>query len=274
VVQQFEYDEAFSRNIGILTTEEQQRLRESRVAIAGLGGAGGNYVVALARLGIGHLVVADPDQFELVNMNRQAGATMSTLGRSKADVMEEMARDINPGVGFRKVKGGLTEETLEEFYEDVDVVVDAIDSFAVDSHAVLHAGAQERGLYSICGGAPFGFGASITTFGPETPSFVECFGWEECDDDIAKLGKVFLGLAPAGLPQSYLLERLTQIKPPKEEIRLSAVSPSLYFCAALAITEAICILLDRRPPLLAPNVLQVDLFSRALAVSHMTTAKR
>lgn len=268
----FSYDQAFAANIGVLTPEEQDRLHRAWVGIAGLGGAGGNYVVALARLGIGGLVIADSDQFEVHNLHRQAGATMRTLGRPKADVMEEMARDINPEIQIRKVTSGLTPESADEFFNGVDVVIDAIDSFAVDSHNMLHSDAQERGLYSICGGAPFGFGASITTFGPTTPSFAECFQWNDDDDEVAKLGKVFRGLSPAGLPRAYLPEWLLDIKPPKESIRLSAVSPALYFCAALAATEAVCILLERRPPLLAPNVLQIDLMSRALAVSNMVTA--
>jgi molybdopterin/thiamine biosynthesis adenylyltransferase len=270
---EFSYDEAFARNLGILTADEQTRLRTARIGIAGLGGAGGNYMLALARLGIGALVIADSDRFEVVNFNRQAGAMMTTLGRAKTDVMEEMAKDINPEIEIRKIASGLNTESTDEFFDGVDLVIDAIDSFAVDSHNILHSGAQERGLYSICGGAPFGFGASITTFGPTTPSFVECFGWADGDDEVAKLRKVFLGLAPAGLPRAYLPERLTDIRPPKESIRLSGVSPALYFCTALAATEAVCILLDRRQPLLAPNVLQIDLVTRALAVSNMM-AKR
>lgn len=94
----FDYDEAFSRNIGWVTTEEQQILRRRRVAIAGMGGVGGGHLLALARLGIGAFTIADFDVFDIVNFNRQAGAMMSTRGREKADVLAEMARDINPEI--------------------------------------------------------------------------------------------------------------------------------------------------------------------------------
>ncbi|HSG22550.1 MAG TPA: ThiF family adenylyltransferase, partial [Azonexus sp.] len=67
----FNYDEAFSRNIGWVTEAEQQRLRQSRVAIGGLGGVGGVHLLTLARLGIGRFTIADFDVFDVVNFNRQ-----------------------------------------------------------------------------------------------------------------------------------------------------------------------------------------------------------
>jgi len=77
----FDYSEAFSRNIGLLSQTEQERVRGARVAIAGLGGVGGNHALALARIGFGSFSLADMDKFELANMNRQVGATIDTLGR-------------------------------------------------------------------------------------------------------------------------------------------------------------------------------------------------
>ena len=79
----FNYEEAFSRNIGWLTEDEQQLLRGKRIAIAGLGGVGGSHLLTLSRLGVGAFNIADLDTFELANMNRQAGASMATLGAGK-----------------------------------------------------------------------------------------------------------------------------------------------------------------------------------------------
>ena len=92
------YDSAFSRNRGLIQPHEQQCLRHACVAIAGLGGLGGSHLVTLLRLGIGRFHLADPDQFELPNMNRQYGADMSSLGKSKVEVMAAVARRINPDV--------------------------------------------------------------------------------------------------------------------------------------------------------------------------------
>ena len=90
----FSYDQAFARNLGWLTRDEQRKLQRTRVAIAGLGGVGGVYLTTLARLGIGAFTIADFDHFAIANFNRQAGATVSTLDRPKLEVMARMARDI------------------------------------------------------------------------------------------------------------------------------------------------------------------------------------
>src|SRR3954462_13106999 len=97
----FSYQEAFARHLGLVNSEEQDRLRSSRVAIAGMGGVGGIHLITLARLGIGAFHIADPDDFELVNFNRQFGATTRTLGRGKAEVMAEAARAVNPELRLR-----------------------------------------------------------------------------------------------------------------------------------------------------------------------------
>ena len=89
--QTFSYHEAFSRNLGLVCASEQKDLRNARVAIPGLGGVGGSHLQALARMGVGAFHLADPDQFELVNFNRQAGASIQTVGRPKVDVMAETA---------------------------------------------------------------------------------------------------------------------------------------------------------------------------------------
>src|SRR5215831_15036049 len=87
----FRFETAFDRNIGWLTEWEQQALRGKRVAIAGMGGVGGSHLLTLARLGIGAFTIADLDNFELVNFNRQAGANINTLDRPKTEVLSEMA---------------------------------------------------------------------------------------------------------------------------------------------------------------------------------------
>jgi tRNA A37 threonylcarbamoyladenosine dehydratase len=83
----FNYEQAFQRTLGWVTEEELLTLRQKRVAIAGVGGVGGGYALTLARLGIGNLTIADPDTFELANFNRQVGANIATIGRSKAEVI-------------------------------------------------------------------------------------------------------------------------------------------------------------------------------------------
>src|SRR5215212_12115667 len=91
----FDYRTAFSRNHGWVTADEQERLRERRVAIAGLGGVGGYHALALARLGIRRFALAEFDRFELPNFNRQTGATLSTIaGRRLKVLLKWLAESI------------------------------------------------------------------------------------------------------------------------------------------------------------------------------------
>ena len=142
----YDYAAAVSRNIGWLRPDEQERLRTCRVAVAGLGGVGGAHMVTLARLGIGRFHIADFDHFEVHNFNRQAGAFVSTLGRPKAEVAEEMMRDINPQAEVRVFGDGVTPANVNEFLNGVDVYVDGIDFFAVEARRMIFAACHERGI--------------------------------------------------------------------------------------------------------------------------------
>ena len=79
----FDYDVAFSRNIGWVTEAEQQIIKSKRIAIAGMGGVGGDHVLTLARLGITKFNLSDFDEFGCENTNRQVGATIDTYGKKK-----------------------------------------------------------------------------------------------------------------------------------------------------------------------------------------------
>ena len=269
----FDYRQAFDRNLGILSEEDADRIRRFRVGIAGVGGCGGNHLLALTRLGFERFTLTDPDTFELANLNRQAGANMATLGRPKAEVMADMARAINPNVDVRIIPGGFVPENVDRFYDGLDIAVNGLDWFAIDNWPAFHDTARARGIYATCGAAPFGLAAAITFFGPQTPSFMDCFGLEEGDDQTTKLRKFVRGMLPTGFNQAYLPPELTTIADPMRDTRISSVSPTLYLCTALTAAEVLLVLLGRRQPILAPNVLQVDLFLRAMAVSHMPTAR-
>ncbi|WP_196258163.1 HesA/MoeB/ThiF family protein [Pelagibacterium limicola] len=94
----FSYAEFTNRNLGFVTAEEQEKLREATVFVCGTGGMGGAAVLALARAGIGKLILADIDTFEIGNMNRQVFAFTNTVGQHKAEATEALIRTINPQI--------------------------------------------------------------------------------------------------------------------------------------------------------------------------------
>ncbi len=197
------YHDAFSRHRGLINPSEQGELRGKHVAIAGLGGIGGIELLTLARLGIGKFTIADPDVFETSNLNRQAGATVSTLGRPKAEVMAEMVRDINPEAEVHDLVGPVTIEGAAEFVKDADLFIDAIDAFEIEIRRSLHREAARADIHSLVAG-PVGFGATWIIFSPEGMSFDEYFDLSDSDDRIDHLAAFAVGMTPKGLHLPYM----------------------------------------------------------------------
>ena len=109
----------------------------------------------MTRLGVGGFHIADLDRFELVNFNRQAGATLDALGRPKVEVMAERARQIDPELRIASFGEGISEANLDAFLAGVDVCMDAIDFFELDIRRRLMARCAELGIPVILA-APLG----------------------------------------------------------------------------------------------------------------------
>lgn len=252
-MREFDYREAFSRNLGLVSEAEQARLRESAVSIAGLGGVGGVYVLALARLGVGGFNLADFDRFELANLNRQAGATMDTIGRPKIEVMAEMARAINPTVRLRLFPDGIDPNNIDGFLDGALAVVDGVDFYNMDARRLLFRKARERRLWGLTS-APVGFGATLHVFAPDGMSFDEYFDLRDGMNLAEQIVHFGLGLTPK-------LAHLRYFPPSALDLsrqRAPSVAPSCFLCAALVATEVANLVLKRRPPRVAPRFAQFD----------------
>jgi len=249
----FDYDTAFSRNLGWLTPAEQASLRTKRIAIAGLGGAGGVHLLTLARLGIGAFHLADFDTFDVVNFNRQAGAAMSTVGRSKTEVMADMAKDINPELHLKTFAGGVQADNLDDFLDGVDLYVDGLDYFVFDVRRMVYAACRERGI-PITFAVPLGMGASLINFLPGGPGFEEYFrlqGHPESEWPI----RFLVGVAPGLLHRHYLaapefVDFLSH--------RVPSTGIACQFCAGMAGATAAKLLLGRGKVAGAPHSIQFD----------------
>ena len=139
----FSYDDAFDRNLGWFTGQEQQALKGKTVAIAGMGGVGGVHLLTLVRLGISKFHIADLDSFEVPNFNRQVGAMMSTLDQPKVDVLARMAKDINPEAEIQTFPDGVTPQNLDAFLDGVDLFIDGFDFFVLDIRRKTFARCRE-----------------------------------------------------------------------------------------------------------------------------------
>lgn len=199
----FSYSEAFSRNLGWFRPEDQKLLSEKRIAIPGLGGVGGHHLHNFLRLGFTKFNLADPDYFEVKNFNRQFSSNCETIGRSKVDVLAEEARKINPECDL-KLFNGVTPENMLEFLKDVDIVVDALDLFAMNIRIPLYELAHKMGIPVVTAG-PFGMGTSIMAFNPKGMSFNEYFDLNHDNLTVeAQIIRFLAGITPNLMHQKYL----------------------------------------------------------------------
>ena len=118
----------YQRNRGMLTTQQQARLFQSRVAVIGCGGLGGYVLEELARLGVGAIVAIDSDHFEEHNLNRQLLSSPGTLGQIKVVAAAQRIAEINPAVTVRSVQEYISRANGRDLLADTDCVVDAVDN--------------------------------------------------------------------------------------------------------------------------------------------------
>lgn len=256
----FDYHTAFSRNIGWVTPEEQDRLRHARVAIAGMGGVGGSHLLTLTRLGIGKFHLADFDRFAVENFNRQAGANLHTVDRPKLDALCEMALAINPELEIERFPEGVQPEGAGEFLADCDLYLDGLDFFALEARRAVFAACAGQGIPAVTA-APLGMGAALLNFLPGGMSFERYFRFEEAAGEYQRYLRFLVGLAPARAHARYLVmpERIDLIAK-----RGPSTPMGCELCAGFAATQVLKLLLGRGRVLPAPWGQQFDAYENRL----------
>lgn len=138
----------------LLGDENMQRLSSLRVIIFGIGGVGSWCAEALIRSGLQHLTIVDADTVSVTNINRQAMATSSNVGKSKVEEMRQRLLDINPEADIVAINGVYDETTADSYdLNSYDYVVDAIDSLKDKALLILRATAAHTTLFSSMGAA-------------------------------------------------------------------------------------------------------------------------
>ena len=246
--------EAFSRNIGLLTQAEQDRLANATVAIPGMGGVGGVHLITMTRTGVGKFHLADFDTYDPVNINRQFGARVPDFGRPKMQVMKEQALSINPYLEIKEFPEGINTSNIDDFLDGVQVVIDGLDFFAFDIRRLLFNRAREKGVYVITAG-PLGFSSAMLIFSPhEGMSFDKYFNIVEGMAPQDQYLSFALGLAPRATHIKYMDLSRVDLE--------SKAGPSLniacQICSGMAATEAVRIILNKGKVKAVPYFFQFD----------------
>jgi molybdopterin/thiamine biosynthesis adenylyltransferase len=253
---QYNYSLAFSRNLGFVSKDEQRIISQKKISIPGMGGVGGYHLHTLARLGFKHFHIADLDNFDVHNFNRQIGAKVSTLGKSKVEVMRDLFLDIVPDGTIKLFSEGVNAENRESFLEGVDLVVDGLDVYVIKERLGLFDLAHKKGIPVLTAG-PLGMGTCIITFDPNGMKFSDYFNINEKMEQTDLLAHFISGINPKPMFLKYLFF--------KDEIDLQAgQAPSLHTGVLAATTavgsEVFKIILGRGPIKYAPRSTQYDFY--------------
>lgn len=163
----------YLRNRAILSGEEQLKLLQATVAVVGAGGLGGFVIEMLARLGIGHLILADHDTFEETNLNRQVLSSKDTLGMSKTEAGALRVEAINPAVDTTVHRTKINEDNGKKLLSGAHVIVDALDG--IPDRLALGKTARALNIPMVHG-AVAGFEGHVMTIFPEDSGLVLIYG--------------------------------------------------------------------------------------------------
>lgn len=268
-----QYQESFSRNIGIFTETEQEKLKNSTVAVAGVGGVGGLLIERLIRLGVGNIKITDLGTFEQSNLNRQYGSSMLTLDRYKAEVLYQDIKQIYPEANIYYDNNGITSEAdAIKFVDGSDLVIDEMDFGAWKESIYLQRAARNIGIYYLFAGA-LGFGALLTTFDPLGITLEE-YNKMPPNYDLEKLAELsvptgsILPVVPSYATSAMSMEMLQEIIAGQRPVPTCSVGVGL--ASVLAASNAINLLLKRKEIVKAPQYIYIDLLDQVFLTGSVS----
>ena len=266
---QFNYDEAFQINLGILSWDEQQKLRSARVTIVGVGGAGGVIAITLARSGIANFNLVDFDVYSLSNLNRQIGCFLDTLDKYKSEVIKTEILRINPEAKVNAYTRKLSFEELGEVIANSDVYISEADDLAYSSYSMILA--QQKKKFAITY-MPSGLTGYILAIPPNLPDIIDptdLFGGPKCPS-YEQLNEFLTDPRCRGGRRWHIIQGKMKIewfrKWCRGETTLTQLCPSVWAGASLADIEVIKYLTGRWQLVTAPRMWQLELAENRIRV--------
>jgi molybdopterin/thiamine biosynthesis adenylyltransferase len=165
------YQQYFERNYGILTPDEQNRVKDARVVIVGCGGIGGVIALALARSGLEHFVLYEHDSYQPSNMNRQIECFTDTLGMNKVEVIHQAMLKVNPEIQAEIHPRALQADEIDKAVQQGNVIIPAADEWPLSINMIDRT--IDLGKPAIMA-YPVGALARVSTFLPGGPYGSEC----------------------------------------------------------------------------------------------------
>ena len=265
---QYKYEDIFTRNIGLFTEAEQEKIRKSSIAIAGVGGIGALAAERLIRTGVGKLKMTDPGDMEASNLNRQFGSSTINIGHNKAEVAYEQIRDINPQAEISFIKTGIRNaDDASRIVEEADFLIDVMDFGLFRQSILLQRAARRKGIHYLFSTA-IGFGAIAVVFDPKGITLEEYDGLSrDVDvDDPAQLKVSLDRILPVIPAYANDMTVINAIMAGKRTVPTSSIGAGL--AAILTASETINVILGKEMPK-APQYTFFDIVDRQMVIGSI-----
>ncbi|MFA5030028.1 MAG: ThiF family adenylyltransferase [Patescibacteria group bacterium] len=262
----YNYEEIFQRNKGVFSVEQLSKLKKLRVAIAGAGGLGGPAAFFLARLGVRKIKIADPETFEVTNINRQFGSNLNSVGKNKAQVIAEQLKNINPYLELEVFENGINQVNVNGFLEEVDVAIDGIDFFSVDLAKIFYQVARKKRIWVFTSQAAINI-LSFISFNPCGKSFDDIFCIKD-EPSLKKIIRFCFPVLPEGITEGDVDKFLE-----KKETHISSHSTPPAIGGGILVEELLNVIIRKKAPMYeAPNLMLLDL--EKMFIYHYKNGKK
>ncbi|HJV47517.1 MAG TPA: ThiF family adenylyltransferase [Bacillota bacterium] len=261
------YEASFIRNLGVISKDEQEKLRSGRVTVVGAGGVGGITLIQLARMGIGQIHVIDRDVFEASNLNRQMLSSVSRLNKSKAESAKQTLEDINPDIQVSVTEQFVTEDNAEQLLQGTDIIIDATDNLV--ARVIIHRTAAKLGIPSIWIAVTPPFRGGVMSLTPTSDPYEKVlrhpsYGHPLTDEMKKQIDA--LKDRRAAYSVKYGVDEEWANAYVKKEASWAVLSPVANIIGLLASFEAFKFLVQRDDlrPIIGPDLIKVNLANRQM----------
>lgn len=233
------YWEIVSRQMGVVTRSEQERLRDAKITVIGCGGIGGATTEMLIRMGVGNLKIIDKDSFDVSNINRQLMSSFYSVGKSKVNTTYETLKSINPFTNIEAIEEEVGEDNVQKIIKDSDIIIDALDNLV--TRIIVSRHARDLDIPFIHG-AIHGTMGQVSVFTGETPTYEEMFKLPSLGKDLTE-------------------EVIVKVKDMGAEIP-PVIAPIPNIVGCLQAFEAFKLITSQGELIMAPNILMFDLLNK------------
>lgn len=255
--------------------KSQKILSECTIGIAGTGGIGGAMALRLARLGVKKIKIADPQEFDISNINRQLGATVANAGRNKAEVVGEIVSGLAGDVEIEVYNEGITVENAEEFVADCDLILDQLEFYVIKEKYALHrAFRKSKKAKNILTSTVVGYSIYLMKYTPDSMTVEDWYegiaeNADTTDDVIDKLLKLWCPKFPHFPSYDTIRDWIKQ----NDTVPIFAGTPPLAE-GILIQRIALCLLDQEYPPYAKwlPPVPQMYVYDAATLSGEMVTS--